>query len=309
VTPDVSVVIVTYESRGLVERCLRALDRDARGAATSREVIVVDQGSADGTAAWLRDARPDVRLVALDENLGFGPGNNRGLEVARGRWAFLLNSDGFVEPGAIDELVRFGDAQPRAGAVGPRLRFGDGRLQRSCRGFPTPFRVATEYLFLRQLRPGSPRLNAFYCGGFDHRAARRVDWLTGAALLVRRAALAEVGGFDERFFMYSEEVDLLRRLDAAGWETWFDPAAEVVHLWGATADRDAGRSFREQLRSHVRYASVHLGPRQAARVRRVLLLGLALRAPRGPRYREALRWLAARDVDELLAGGRGRPSR
>jgi GT2 family glycosyltransferase len=198
--------------------------------------------------------------------------------------------------------VRFLETHPTAVAVGPRLRFGDGRLQRSCRGFPTVFRVATEYLGLRALRRRSPRLNAFYCGGFDHDQARPVEWLTGACILVRGVPLRAAGGFDEDFFLYSEEIDLLRRLADEGGETWFDPAAGAVHLWGGVTANAPGAAFREQLRSHVRYLYKHSGPLAARSVRLVLLAGLVLRAPRDAGYREAFRWLAARDVDALLHG-------
>jgi N-acetylglucosaminyl-diphospho-decaprenol L-rhamnosyltransferase len=300
-TVDVSVVIVAYEGRELLGRCLAALDADAATARATRELIVVDQASSDGTAAWLRAERPDVRLLALPRNVGFGAGNNRGIDVAEGRWLLLLNTDCFVDRGAVDELVRFGEAGRRIGAVGPRLRWPDGSLQRSCRSFPTVWRIGTEYLYLRKLAPRSTTLNDFYCGGFDHDRARRVDWLTGAALLVRREALERCGAFDERFFMYSEEVDLLRRFADAGWETWFDPAAGAVHVWGGTTRQEPGRTYREQLRSHVRYLDLHEGRRSARVGRDVLLAGLALRGVRSAAFRDAARWLAQRPVPELLA--------
>ena len=155
VMTDVSVVIVSYESRPLLARCLAALAADT-GRVATREIIVVDQASPDGTADWLAAEHPDVRVVALPQNVGFGAGNNRGAEVASGRLLLLLNSDAYVRPGAIDELVRFADARPAAGIVGPRLLWPDGRLQRSCRRFPTVFRLATEYLYLRKIAPRSP---------------------------------------------------------------------------------------------------------------------------------------------------------
>jgi GT2 family glycosyltransferase len=303
VTVDVSVVVVAYEARDLLRRCLSALDADAEGAETSRELIVVDNASTDGTADWLRAERPDVELVALERNLGFGAGNNRGIAAAAGRFVFLLNSDPFVERGCIDELVRFAAAHPRCGAAGPRLRWEDGRLQRSCRSFPTVYRLATEYLFLRKLAPRSKALNAFYCGGFDHDLPRRVEWLTGAAVLLRREALDDAGGgFDEAFFLYSEEVDLLRRIAEAGWETWFDSGAGATHLWGGSTRRDPGPTFREQLRSHVRYLDKHEGRTAAARGRVVLLAGLRLRGLRSAAFRGHARWLGERDVEALLAG-------
>jgi N-acetylglucosaminyl-diphospho-decaprenol L-rhamnosyltransferase len=302
---DVSVVIVSYESRELLGRCLAALAADA-GAAVSRELIVVDQASSDGTAEWLAAEHPGVRVVALDENAGFGAGNNRGAAVAQGRWLLLLNSDAFVRPGAIAELVRFGEAQPGAGAVGPRLLWPDGRLQRSCRRFPTVFRLATEYLYLRKLAPRSRILNGFYCGEFAHDEPRRVDWVTGACLLVRRELYEGLGGFDEAFFLYSEEVDLLRRAAKAGAETWFDPAAEVVHLWGGTAGRASAFALEEQARSHVRYLDKHASRATAARARALILAGLRLRAARAPAYREAARWLASQPVPKLLSDTRRR---
>jgi N-acetylglucosaminyl-diphospho-decaprenol L-rhamnosyltransferase len=297
---DVSVVIVSYESRELLTRCLSALAADEGGAA-SREVIVVDQASGDGTAAWLEAEHPDVRLVALEENVGFGAGNNRGAELAQGRWLLLLNSDAFVRPGAIDELVRFAEARPEIGAAGPRLLWPDGRLQRSCRRFPTVFRLATEFLYLRKLAPRSRILNGFYCGEFAHDEPRRVDWVTGACVLVRRELYERLGGFDEAFFLYSEEVDLLYRAAQTGAETWYDPAAEVVHVWGGTAGRASALTLEEQARSHVRYLGKHGSQATARRARLVLLAGLRLRARRSPAYREAARWLAGRSVDALIA--------
>jgi N-acetylglucosaminyl-diphospho-decaprenol L-rhamnosyltransferase len=300
VRPDVSVVIVAHGGGELVRRAIRAVEHDP--APPTREIIVVDSGRPDGPAAWLRAERPDIVLIELGENLGFGASNNRGIARSTGRYVLLLNPDAFVDEGCVGELVRFLETHPTAVAVGPRLRFGDGRLQRSCRGFPSVYRVATEYLGLRMLRRRSPALNSFYCAGFAHDEARHVDWLTGACLLVRGAPLRGAGGFDEAFFLYSEEVDLLRRLADEGGETWFDPAAGAVHLWGGVTSNDPGPAFREQLRSHVRYLHKHSGPAAAKAVRLVLLAGLVLRAPRSPGYRQALRWLAARDVDALLAG-------
>jgi N-acetylglucosaminyl-diphospho-decaprenol L-rhamnosyltransferase len=297
---DVSVVIVSYESRELLARCLAALAADA-GRSARTEVIVVDQASSDGTAAWLAAEHPGVRLMPLAENVGFGAGNNRGAELAEGRWLLLLNSDAFVRPGAIDELVRFAEARAEIGAAGPRLLWPDGRLQRSCRRFPTVFRLATEFLYLRKLAPRSRILNGFYYGEFAHDEPWRVDWLTGACLLVRRELYERLGGFDEAFFLYSEEVDLLYRAAQAGAETWYDPAAEVVHVWGGTAGRASALTLEEQARSHVRYLGKHCSAATARRARRVLLTGLRLRARRSPAYREAAGWLGARSVDELVS--------
>ena len=297
--PDVSVIVVTYDGRDLLRRCLAALAADAPHEAT-RELIVVDQASSDGTGSWLQAEHPDVRLVPLERNVGFGAGNNRGAALAGGRWLLLLNSDCFVDPGAIDELVRFGEGAPEIGIVAPRLRWPDGSLQRSCRRFPSPYRIATEYLYLRKLAPRSAALNGFYCGEFAHDAPRRVDWLTGACLLVRRELYERLGGFDESFFMYSEEVDLCRRALDLGFETWFDPVAGATHVWGGTAKRDPGPALRENVRSQLRYLDRHDGRAAAEAARGVMLAGLALRAPRSRSHRAAASWLARRRVAGLL---------
>src|SRR4051794_5742963 len=143
-----------------------------------------------------------------------GGGNNTGMRAAHGRYFFLLNSDAWVVGDGLDALVAFADAHPEAAVVGPRLRNPDGTLQRSVRGFPTLWRLATEYFFLRKL---GPRFNAFYGGGFDHESVHEAEVLMGAVWLVRRAAIDEVGPADEDFFLFSEEVDWAFRLRRAGW--------------------------------------------------------------------------------------------
>ena len=285
VRPDVSVVIVAHGGGELVRRAIRAVEHDP--APPTREIIVVDSGRPDGPAAWLRAERPDIVLIELGENLGFGAANNRGIERSTGRYVLLLNPDAFVDEGCVGELVRFLETHPTAVAVGPRLRFGDGRLQRSCRGFPSVYRVATEYLGLRTLRRRSPALNSFYCAGFAHDEARHVDWLTGACLLVRGAPLRGAGGFDEAFFLYSEEVDLLRRLADQGGETWFDPAAGAVHLWGGVTSNDPGPGLPRAAAQPRALPAQALGPRGGE--------GRAARAARGPR--------AARPAQPRLPAG------
>jgi len=291
---DVSVVVVTYDALPWLERCLESV----RG----YEAVVVDNGSTDGTPALVRERFPEVRLIE-QVNRGMGGGNNAGMRAAGGRYWLLLNPDAWVKAG-LQELVAFADAHPRAAVVGPRLLNPDGSLQRSVRGEPTLWRLATEYLFLRRLAPRSRALNAFYGGGFDHASPREVESLYGAALLVRREAADQVGMFDEGFFMFSEETDWLHRLRAAGWQVWFSPASEVVHLGGAS---HGGRLYAENVRGILRYLDKHRGRRYAERARLLLLWSLRLRAllfrgERGERYRSAVRLLESGDVPALLAG-------
>jgi len=290
---DVAIVVVTLDAEPWIERCLASV--------SSGDVLVVDHGSTDGTLAAAR-RRPGVRLVE-QENRGLAAGWNRGLAETSSRYVLLLNSDAWLVDGALERLVAFAEEHPDAAIVGPRLRNPDGTLQRSVRGFPTLWRLATEYLFLRKLAPRSRVLNAFYAGGFDHDEARAVEWLMGACLLVRREAVAQVGPLDEEFFLFSEETDWCYRARATGWTVWFVPDAECVHVGGAT---HGGRMFRENLRGNLRFFLKHLGPRQAARARRILLTGVAVRGlvlpgERGRMYRDAARWLRSGRVETLLA--------
>jgi hypothetical protein len=291
---DVSVVVVTYNGLPWVEQCLESV----RGL----ETIVVDHGSTDGTVELVRERFPGAVLVE-QANVGMGGGNNAGMRVATRDWFLLLNSDAWVLGDAVARLVEFAESRPDAAVVGPRLRNPDGSLQRSVRGEPTLWRLATEYLGIRKLAPRSRRLNAFYAGDFDHDAVREVESLQAAAVLVRRAATEAVGLFDEAFFMFSEETDWFRRFRAAGWKVVFFPGAEVAHVGGAS---HGGRLSIENLRGILRFLAKHRGVGYAERARVLLLWslrvrGLAFRGERGARYRDGARFLASGDVASLLA--------
>jgi len=290
---DVSVVVVTFNSAEWIERCLESVG--------GHETIVVDHGSKDQTLEIVRSGFPDARLIE-EENTGMGGGNNSGMRLASGRYFLLLNSDAWAVGDAVEQLAAFADDHPEAAVAGPRLLNPDGSLQRSARAFPTLWRLATEYLFLRKLAPRSRTLNRFYEGDFDHDEAREVDWLFGACLFVRRDAADEVGLFDEDFFMFSEETDWCYRFRQAGWSVWFFPGAEVVHVGGAS---HGGRLFAENVRGHLRFLAKHRGAREAERARRLLLAGVRLRLLifRGERrngYREAERWLSSGNAASLL---------
>ena len=288
----ISVVVVSYNALPWLERSLESV--------AGHETIVVDNGSAD---ASVEVARHHGAQVIEQENRGFGAGNNTGMRAASGDYFLLLNSDAWVVGDAVERLVEFAEAHPEAAVVGPRLLNEDGTLQRSARGFPSLWRLATEYFFLRKLAPRSTLLNALYAGGFEHDEVREVDWLYGAALLVRRAAADEVGLFDESFFMFGEETDWCYRFRAAGWKVLFFPGAEVVHVGGAT---HGGRLYRENLRSHLRFLAKHRGLREAERARRLLLAalrlrGLLYRGERGRQYREGAAFLASGSAQALLS--------
>jgi N-acetylglucosaminyl-diphospho-decaprenol L-rhamnosyltransferase len=291
--PDASVVVVTHNALPWVERCLESV----RG----EEVVVVDNGSADGTVEVVRDLAPEATVIE-QENVGLAAGWNRGIAQTSGRYVLILNADAWLTEGSLQRLVAFADEHPEAAIVGPRLSNPDGSLQRSVRGFPTLWRLATEYLFLRKLAPRSRLLNAFYAGGFAHDRVREAEVVMGACMLARREAIDAVGPLDEDFFLFSEETDWCYRFARAGWKVLFFPGAECVHVGGAS---HGGRLFRENVRGHLRFFAKHHGARSAERARRLLRAALLARAilfrgERGRMYRDAAAWLGSGAVPELL---------
>ena len=291
----VACVVVTYDALPWIEQCLASV--------AGIETVVVDNGSSDGTVDVVRDRFPQVRLVEA-ANDGLAAGWNRGIAETESEHVLVLNADAWLVDDALSQLVAAADRHPRAAAIGPLLLNPDGTLQRSVRGFPTTWRLATEYLYLRKLAPRSYALNAFYGAGFDHGSERVVEWVMGACFLLRRGAYDEVGPFDERFFLFSEEVDWMRRAADRGWSVVFTPRARCVHVSGAA---HGGRLFRENVRGHLRYLALHGREGEAERARKLLRASLVLRGrlhrgERGRLYRDVAAWLGSGDVDELLAG-------
>ena len=283
---ETSVVVVTYNALPWLERCLESV--------SGHELVVVDHGSTDGTPELVRERFPHARLLG-QANRGLAAGWNAGVAASTGRYVLLLNADAWAIADAVERLEAFADEHPDAAVVGPRLRNEDGTLQRSVRGFPTLWRLATEFLFLRKLAPRTRALNAFYAGGFAHDAVYEAEVVMGACFLLRREAVDSVGPADEDFFLFSEETDWCYRFRAAGWKVLFYPGAEVVHVGGGA---HAGRHFVEIPRGHVRFLRKHRGEREAERARRLLvfalrLRGLLFRGDRGRMYRDAARQLSA----------------
>jgi GT2 family glycosyltransferase len=290
----VACVIVTYDARPWIEQCLASVG----GVPT----VVVDNGSSDGTVGLVRERFPHVQVIE-SSNDGLAAGWNRGIAETASEHVLVLNADAWLVEDALSSLVAAADRHPSAAAIGPRLENPDGSLQRSVRGFPSAWRLATEYLYLRKLAPRSRALNAFYGAGFDHGSERVVEWVMGACFLLRRSAYDAVGPFDERFFLFSEEVDWMRRATDHGWTVVFTPDARCIHVSGAA---HGGRLFRENVRGHLRYLSLHGRDGEAERARRLLRASLVVRGrlhrgERGRHYRDVAAWLGSGDVDTLLA--------
>jgi N-acetylglucosaminyl-diphospho-decaprenol L-rhamnosyltransferase len=270
-----SIVIVSFNTAALLRACLLSLPW--RSDDLALDVIVVDNGSTDGSADMVAAAFPAARLIALADNTGFAAATNRGLARARGAFLCLLNPDTVVAPGALEAVVAWLAAHPRAGVAAPRLLNPDGSPQAVGFRFPGPWQVALDWFPLHPRLLGS-RLNGRYPPPWP--APFRIDHPLGACFIVRRAAAATVGLLDEGYFMYSEEVDWCRRLAAAGWEAWTVPAATVVHHGGASTRQQPARMFLALHRSRDRYLRRWLPPGQYRLTRLIARVGATVEAAR-----------------------------
>jgi GT2 family glycosyltransferase len=285
----VAVVIVNWNTRRLLEVCLECLFESVP--APLSEVIVVDNASTDGSVAMLREKFPAVKRILNPENVGFARAVNQGIRCSQAEYVLLLNTDAFVHPQAVATLVRVMEENPDVGAAGPRLYYADGSLQRACFQFPTLWTETWRCLGIDRLFPRSRILGAYQMTYWDLDDTRDVDTIMGACLLLRRKALDQVGLLDERFFMFSEEVDLCYRLKGANWKTRFVHMAEVTHLWGGSSRVVPQKSFLELHKSRVMFFRKHYGSGNAALLKLILwvsgvtrgvagwLVGMVIRKP------------------------------
>jgi GT2 family glycosyltransferase len=276
---DVAVVIVSYHCRDQVVACVRSVLETVLD--HRLHVVVVDNDSTDGTVDALRSIAPEVHVVEMGENAGFSRANNVGIGTTDSRHVLILNPDTVVEPGAIDVLVSYLDEHPGAGVVAPRLLNPDGSDQLTARAFPTPAAA----LFgrrspLTRLFPRN-RWSTRFLSGRDHRGDEpfEIDWVSGAAMMVPRSVIDEVGGFDEAFFLYWEDADWCHRIKDAGFAVWCVPKARVVHDEGGTrAHGWPSPIVRHFHRGAYRYWTKHHAPQRWHPGRLVAGAALATRA-------------------------------
>ncbi len=223
----------------------------------SFEVIVVDNGSTDPTVSRVASEFPQVALIANEDNRGFAAACNQAIGAGCGRYYFLLNPDTIVPPGGLDELAQFADAHPQAGVIGPKLRYPDGRLQYSCRRFPTVTAAIFRNTFLEPLTPGVKSVRYYLMADWDHAEVREVDWLSGAAMLIRAELVEQISGLDEGFFWGSEDVDFCLRACRAGWQVLYTPQPQIVHAVGRSSRQAELRIIWHIHRSMYRLYSKH----------------------------------------------------
>jgi GT2 family glycosyltransferase len=272
-TPTVSAIIVNWNTADLLAGCLESL-RAHVADTDSMEVIVVDNGSTDGSAEMVAREWPAVSLIRNAENVGYTRANNQAIRVSRGAYLLLINADALLTPGCLSEMLAVMSRDQRCGAVGPRLVYGDGRWQRWTAGrAPSLSAALGHYFLLERLFP----LNGMFLGR-DIQQACMADWVSSACMLVRRAALDQVGLMDERFFVYMDDVDLCQRLRSGGWAVWYCPEAQAIHFMGQATIRATGSASPAALRSYNRYFALHHSRAATLLVKLIETLGHGARA-------------------------------
>jgi GT2 family glycosyltransferase len=302
--PAVTAVVVSHNTRRLLERCLEALARE------KVRIIVVDTASSDGSVEFVRERVPGAKLLALSQNAGYGAAANRGAELVDSPFLLLLNADAWPLRNGVAALQAALESDPKLAVAAPLLLDEDGSVQRSVFGYPRSPLALAAWVAAPSLVSKLFRL--WRALGVGVRARVGVvepiltgDFPLGAALLIRKEAWDAAGGFDESFFMYSEETDLCERLRRLGWKIGLCAEGAFVHIGGASTSPVRAAMEREQLRSYIRFFSKHRGAEAAERARQLVSAALALRAVAAGRHerarqRELARWLRTTTLAALL---------
>lgn len=268
------VVIVSYRCGPMLRQCIQSLQEQAP--AEGLRITVVDNASGDGTADVVRREFPDVRLIALDENVGFSAANNRVLRETTAQYVLVLNPDTRICEGTLDTLLRLMEADPRIGIAGCRLVQEDGTFDHaSRRSFPTPTSALGHFLRVGRSERAPAALAAYRA---PEVSAGRVDAVNGAFMLMRRAMLDEIGLFDEGYWMYMEDLDLCFRAAGAGWITWYEPSVEAVHIKAGTSGHH--RRLRLNYAFHYgmyRYYRAHLAAERSPLFNALVYAGIGLK--------------------------------
>lgn len=276
---DLSIVIVNWNTSGMLMRCLRAVYETVRN--LEFEVIVVDNASSDDSVPACRAHFPSAKIIVNSENVGFSRANNQGIAISTGRYILLLNSDAFVHPDCVETVVRFMDAHGDVGAAGCKLLYENGELQRSCTSFPTLATELWQCLYLDRLFPNSKVFGKYWMSYWDMSDSRPVDVVMGSFMMLRRKAIDEVGLLDEDFFFYSEEVDLCYRLWRAGWPVYYIADATATHVWGGSDQSAMGRRLVQLYSSRSHFFRKHYGEASVVLLKCILFCTSLLRSVSG----------------------------
>jgi N-acetylglucosaminyl-diphospho-decaprenol L-rhamnosyltransferase len=270
-TTDLTVIIVNWNVRPLLERCLLSVTESAQQGGLKCEIVVVDNASTDGSPEMVQRLFPAVELIISDANLGFARANNLGATRSSGRYLLLLNPDTEVVGDALPAMVAYMGQHSDVGLLGPKLLFPDGRVQPSRRRFPTLLTALLESTVVQQWSPQNRILDRYYVQDRSDDVEQDVDWVVGACMFIRRQAWDQVGPLDERFFMYSEELDWCRRLKSTGWRVVYLPSATVVHHEGQSSAQVVPARHIYFQSSKVLYFQKHHGACMGGALRAFLL--------------------------------------
>ena len=231
---DLSIIIVNFNTKQLTLDCLESVYKSNTN--FQYEVILIDNHSSDDSVSAIKEAYPQVKLIANSTNTGFSRANNQGLRIAEGRYMLLLNSDTIVQSDTFEVMIRFMDNHPEVGVSGCKIILPDRTLDKACkRGFPTPSATFYYVSGLSKLFPNHAKINAYHRGDIDENQPSVIDCLVGAFMLVRRETVDEVGMLDEDFFMYGEDIDWCYRIQQAGWVNYYYPKTHIVHYKRASS--------------------------------------------------------------------------
>jgi N-acetylglucosaminyl-diphospho-decaprenol L-rhamnosyltransferase len=295
VVPDFSIVLVCWNNKGYLEPCLQSLYEG--GPSSSFDIVVVDNGSTDGSQEMLGNRFPQIKIIQNDHNAGLGKASNQGIEATKGRYVLLLNNDTVVNGPSLDAMVEFLNKNPRVGVVGGQLLNPDGSVQSCYNDFPT---LREEFLI-------ATRLGEFLWNGYpavvDDGEVRSVSWLGSACLMLRREALDQVGLLDEQYFIYGDEADLQYRLKKAGWHIFYLPHATTIHFGGRSMNRWARRKM--VYRGKMLFFQKHYGPFRTGILRMMFAVlslskvALWTMAYLSPRWRERARKELCSNLDVI----------
>ncbi len=272
----VSIIIVSWNARNYLIQCLSTLTPET--CQYPFEVIVVDNASSDGSAEWVAQHYPQIRLIQNAANLGFAKANNMGAALSQGQYLCFINSDVKVLENCITRLVNYCETNPQVGMAGPHIFGGDGKTQPSCRGFPGLWNMFCRALALDTLFPKWKIFTGYSLSHWPQQDHRYVDILSGCFWLVRRAAINQAGLLDENFFMYGEDMDWCKRFQKSGWRLAFVPDAHAIHFGGASSANNPIRFYIEMLRADQQFWKKHHAPPAFACYYMIACLHMFLRA-------------------------------
>lgn len=238
--PVISFLIVNYKVGDLIHQSIQSIEQHVY---TPYEIIVFDNASNDGSVESLMGAYNNTRVIASDKNLGFGIGNNEAFKHSKGEYIFLLNPDTILFDDSVDRMIAYMKADENTGLVSPRLLYEDGSLQRSIRKFYSYWGSLLDNRFMNPVIAKFPNITEWFPGLLDHNKSQFIDWAKGAALLIRREVIDEIGLFDKQFFIYGEEMDLCYRIGEAGWDKVYLNSCSIIHLEGKSTIQSSARMF------------------------------------------------------------------